>query len=51
MKSGKRYRLSSLKKLMGKYGQQLATPYVLHDKDVKEEDGIVFLPLYMAGLL
>lgn len=51
VKSGKRYRLSSLKKLMGKYGQQLATPYVLHDKDVKEEDGIVFLPLYMAGLL
>ena len=51
VKSGKNYRLSSLNKMVSKYGRQLSTPYVLHDKDVKEEGGIVFLPLYMTPLL
>ena len=51
VKSGKRYTLNSLKKFIAKYHQQLATPYVLHDKDLKVEDDIVYLPLYMASLL
>lgn len=51
VKSGKRYALNSLKKCMIKYGPQLSTSYVLHDKDVKEEAGIVYLPLYMTPLL
>lgn len=51
VKSGKNYRLSSLHKLLDKYDRQLATPYVLHDKDLKVENGIVFLPLYMTPLL
>ena len=51
VKSGKRYTLTSLRKCIVKYGPQLATPYVLHDKDVKEEEGIVYLPLYMTPLL
>ena len=51
VKSGKRYAFNSLKKCMIKYGPQLSTPYVLHDKDVKEEAGIVYLPLYMTPLL
>jgi len=51
VKSGKKYTLASLKKCIAKYGNQLSTPYVLHDKDVKEEDGIVYLPLYMTPLL
>lgn len=51
VKSGKRYTLTSLRKCIAKYGPQLATPYVLHDKDVKEEEGIVYLPLYMTPLL
>lgn len=51
VKSGKTYTLTSLKKCIAKYGNQLATPYILHDKDVKEEDGIVYLPLYMTPLL
>ena len=51
VKSGQRYTLNSLKKCMAKYGSQLSTPYVLHDKDVKREDGIVYLPLYMTPLL
>ncbi len=51
VKSGKHYTLSSLKKFKTKYAQQLHTPYVLHTSDVKEEEGIIYLPLYMAPLL
>ena len=51
VKSGQRYALNSLRKCIAKYGSQLSTPYVLHDKDVKTEDGIVYLPLYMTPLL
>jgi hypothetical protein len=31
--------------------EQTHIPYVLHTGDLKEEDGIVFLPLYMMMLL
>lgn len=51
VKSGSRYALASLKKFMVKYDNHLSSPYVLHDKDLKVEDGIVFLPLYMTPLL
>ena len=51
VKSGVRYALTSLTKCMTKYAKDLSTPYVLHDKDLKIEDGIVFLPLYMTPLL
>lgn len=51
VKSGARYALTSLTKCMTKYANDLSTPYVLHDKDLKIEDGIVFLPLYMTPLL
>jgi hypothetical protein len=36
---------------MTKYREQLATPVVLHPADQKADDGIVYLPLYMAPLL
>ena len=51
VKSGKNYTLSSLKKFMSKYREQTFIPYVLHPGMMKEEDGIVFLPLYMTSLL
>lgn len=51
VKSGARYALTSLTKCMTKYAKDLSIPYVLHDKDLKIEDGIVFLPLYMTPLL
>ena len=51
VKSGARYALTSLTKCMAKYAKDLSTSYVLHDKDLKIEDGIVFLPLYMTPLL
>ncbi|WP_291529772.1 DUF4143 domain-containing protein [Bacteroides sp. UBA939] len=51
VKSGSQYTLTSLKKCIAKYGNQLSTPYVLHDKDMKVEDSIMYLPLYMTPLL
>lgn len=51
VKSGKNYTLTSLRKFMGRYAEQTGTPYVLHTSDLKEEDGIAYLPLYMAPLL
>ncbi len=51
VKSSKRYTLSSLKKCIAKYGDYLTTPYVLHTADIKIEDGITYLPIYMTPLL
>ena len=51
VKSSQNYTLTSLKKFKTKFAQQLDTPYVLHMKDLKEQDGIVYLPLYMTPLL
>lgn len=51
VKSGKNYTLTSINKFRKKYAEQMYTPYVLHTGDRKEEDGIVFLPLYMTPLL
>lgn len=51
VKSGERYTLSSINKFRKKYVDYTATPYVLHSKDLKEEDGVVYLPLYMTIFL
>ena len=51
VKSSKRYTLTSLKKFMAKYNEQLHIPYVLHTSDLKEENGILYLPVYMTCLL
>lgn len=51
VKSGKQYTLTSLNKCITKYANQMSTPYVLHAKDLKVENGIVYLPLYMTPLL
>lgn len=51
VKSGKNYTISSLKKFINKYKEQLCIPYVIHTGDLKEEEGIVYLPLYMTPLL
>lgn len=51
VKSSQRYTLSSLRKCMEKFGEYLTTPIVLHGADLKEEKGILFLPLYMAPLI
>lgn len=51
VKSSARYTLTSLRKCIAKYGSYLSTAYVIHPADLKEEDNIVFLPLYMCPLL
>ena len=51
VKSSKRYALTSLYKFIRKYKNYLATPCVLHSADLKKEDGILYLPLYMASFL
>ena len=51
VKSSPRYALSSLKKCMAKFSQYIARPVVLHTKDLEIKDDILYLPLYMTGLL
>lgn len=51
VKSGKNYTLSSLKKFREKFSESLNVALVLHTADFKEEDGILFLPLYMTPFL
>ena len=51
VKSGTGYTLTSIQKCIKKFRQYLSTPYVLHTKDVEQKDGLVYLPLYMTGLL
>lgn len=51
VKSGERYAISSLAKASKKYSEQMNKAIVLHPDNVKESDGIIYLPLYMTGLL
>ena len=51
VKSGKNYTINSLNKFKNKYKSFLHTPYVIHTGDYKEENGIVYLPIYMTPLL
>jgi len=51
VKSTARYTLTSLGRFTRKYASAVAEPIVLHAADVKVENGMVYLPLYMAGLL
>ena len=50
VKSGTNYTLSSLKKCMKKFGEYMTAPTVIHAGDLKVEDGITYLPLYMTPL-
>ena len=51
VKSSKNYTLSSLKKFQIQYNDQLDMSYVLHTGNLKQEDGIIYLPVYMTWLL
>lgn len=51
VKSGEKYTLSSLRKCLKKFNESMSTPYVIHSKDVRTEDGVVYIPLYMTPLL
>ena len=51
VKSSNRYTLSSIKKFMQQFREQLNEPIVLHPSDLKLENDIVYLPLYITPLL
>jgi len=48
VKSGKNYTTTSLTKFRNKYDKQLAVSYIIHSGDLKQEDNIIYLPLYMT---
>ena len=51
VKSGERYTYSSLNKLRSKYKDYIDRPIIIHTKDLKIEDDILYLPIYMTSLL
>ena len=51
VKSGDANRIASLNKYRKKFSQQVGMAYVLYDGDIKVDDEVTYLPLYMAGLL
>ena len=51
VKSGNRYTYNSLNKLINKYKDFIAEPIIIHTNDLKSENGILYLPIYMAILL
>ena len=51
VKSGKRYSMVCLNKFRNKYKDFIHEPCVLHSGDLKMQDGVSFLPLYMAPFL
>ena len=51
VKSGDRYTFSSLSKFTTKYGVYLSPPIIIHTKDLQVKDDILYLPVYMVGLL
>ena len=51
VKSSKRYTTNSIDKFVLKYQMQSDVPVILHTKDLKVENGVMYLPVYMAALL
>lgn len=51
VKSGDYRRHSSLDKFRSRFSSVIGNSYILYTKDLMLKDGIIHLPLYMAGLL
>ena len=51
VRSGKRFSLTSLKKYRKKFANRVEQACVLYDGDLMEEDGVLYLPVYMAGMM
>ncbi|MCQ2188670.1 MAG: AAA family ATPase [Paludibacteraceae bacterium] len=51
VKSSTRFSTTSLKKCIAKYKNYLGTAYVVYPGDFKVEDGITYIPMYMATCL
>ena len=51
VKSGNYKKHTSLDRFKTKFGKSVGTRYVIHTKDLKIENDIIYLPLYMAQFL
>jgi hypothetical protein len=51
VKSSGNYTTWSLDKFRRKFDKNIDTCYVLHSGDLKIENGVTYLPLYMAGMI
>ena len=51
VKSENDYSTSSLDKFRRKFGQSIRTTYVIHPGDLRQQNGIVYLPVYMTPWL
>ena len=51
VKSSNNYTLTSLKKFINKYNNQLDKAYVIHQNYLKIENNIIYLPIYMTMFL
>jgi predicted AAA+ superfamily ATPase len=51
VKSGKHYQTSSLNKFSAKFKKKLGTKYIIHTKDLKVKDGVIYIPVYMTMYL
>ena len=51
VKSSKNYSSISLGKFKDRFGKRIGTPYVIHPKNLKTENGVLYLPAYMIYLL
>ena len=51
VKSSKGASIKSLVRFRERFGKRIGTAYVLHSGEIRREDGIVYLPYYMAPFL
>lgn len=51
VKSGKNYTYSSLNKFKAKYKDYLNKSIIIHQDDLKQENDVLYLPIYMTSLL
>ena len=51
VKSSRYNRHSSLDRFRDKFGKRTGTPYIVYTEDLKVEDGVTFIPIYMSMFL
>ncbi len=51
VKSENDYTTSSLDKFRRKFGQSISASYVVHPGDIRQKDGIIYMPIYMTPWL
>ena len=51
VKSENDYTTSSLNKFRQKFGQSISAAYIVHPGDIRQKDGILYMPIYMTPWL